>query len=89
MRHRGIACWATQAINKLHGAMGFSGLETRMGLNGYIRVATASKTPKQFDSENPVERKHKFIETIEKNPSKYWKIGIHWLTALRSPILST
>jgi len=36
------------------------------------------------ETEKPMLSGHTFIETIGKNLHKYWKIGIHWLTALKS-----
>lgn len=43
-----------------------------------------AKTCGQPDTEKSVGQKYEFVETIGKNLCKYWKIGIHWLTALRS-----
>ncbi|MCP4932893.1 MAG: hypothetical protein GY927_01510 [bacterium] len=45
-------------------------------------VAT-SQQQAGFDTEKPISSGYKFIETIGKNLKKYWKIGIHWLTALK------
>lgn len=36
------------------------------------------------DTENPILSKPDFFDTIGENLKKYWKIGIHWLTALKS-----
>ena len=41
-------------------------------------------TCEQADSEKQILSKPEFFETIGKNLRKYWKIGIHWLTVLKS-----
>ena len=46
------------------------------------RVA-ASHGAVESDTETPISCGYTFIETIGKNLKKYWKIGIHWLTALK------
>jgi len=43
-----------------------------------------SDPAKNKDAEKPALSKQDFFETIGKNLCKYWKIGIHWLTAFRS-----
>ena len=44
----------------------------------------SSNSTKNKDAEKPALSKQDFFETIGKNLCKYWKIGIHWLTAFRS-----
>ena len=46
--------------------------------------ADSSNSTKNKDAEKPALSKQDFFETIGKNLCKYWKIGIHWLTAFRS-----
>ena len=46
--------------------------------------AGSSDPIKNKDTEKPALSKQDFFETIGKNLCKYWKIGIHWLTAFRS-----
>jgi hypothetical protein len=38
----------------------------------------------RLKTETPISSGPTFIETIGKNLKKYWKIGIHWLTVLKS-----
>ena len=38
----------------------------------------------ELKTETPISSGVTFIETIGKNLKKYWKIGIHWLTVLKS-----
>jgi len=38
----------------------------------------------ELKTEIPISCGPTFIETIGKNLKKYWKIGIHWLTVLKS-----
>ncbi len=45
-------------------------------------VAT-SQQQTEFDTGKPISSGYTFIETIGKKLKKYWKIGIHWLTALK------
>lgn len=40
------------------------------------------------DLEKPILSKFDFLDTIGENLSKYWKIGIHWLTALKHLLTS-
>ena len=44
----------------------------------------ASCRQAESDTEKPISGGYEFIDTIGKNLKKYWKIGIHWLTALKS-----
>ena len=43
-----------------------------------------SSPTKNKNAEKTTLSKQDFFETIGKNLCKYWKIGIHWLTAFRS-----
>ena len=45
-------------------------------------VATSQRQAR-FETGKPMSSGYTFIETIGKNLKKYWKIGIHWLTALK------
>ncbi|MEN8123162.1 MAG: IS4 family transposase [Bacteroidota bacterium] len=46
----------------------------------HIKNSESSK----IDTEKPISCEYKFMETIGRNLKKYWKIGIHWLTALKT-----
>jgi len=46
--------------------------------------STELDSTKNKDTEKTDLSKQEFFETIGKNLCKYWKIGIHWLTAFRS-----
>lgn len=45
---------------------------------------TDGDQPTKPNTEILISYGYKFFETIGKNLTKYWKIGIHWLTALKS-----
>jgi len=49
-----------------------------------IKNDDTTKTRQHEDVEKPILSKQNFFETIGENLGKYWKIGIHWLTALRN-----
>ncbi|MCK5523496.1 MAG: hypothetical protein KAI83_10220 [Thiomargarita sp.] len=46
------------------------------------------KTSKNSEKENLTSSCQEFIEILGKNVNKYWKIGRHWLTALRNRLSS-
>jgi hypothetical protein len=51
------------------------------------QITTESSITEQME-ENLTSSCQEFVEILGKNVNKYWKIGIYWLTALRSRLLS-
>lgn len=53
--------------------------------NNYPPVSSSQSEDKDnMPSDEPISKPYQFFEMIGEKLKKYWKIGIHWLTALRN-----
>ena len=62
--------------------------DDKTGLPDAVGIPDTGSSPQSEDksgtrSGEPVSHPYQFFEMIGKKTSKYWKIGIHWLTTLR------
>jgi hypothetical protein len=67
---------------------GASGNPSVNACSNILKTNPELAEPSTNGGEKIVSSGHEFVEMIGKDVKKYWKIGIHWLTALRNLLAS-